>query len=269
MRSVTSILPSLPSVMMAAFVAYLVKLRFPFLNDALHNLMAYRRYIAFVKNKLAQGGGSLSIGVFKLETVESVIICQVLAGSIGAGIALMLAEGGKIVVSAATFAICAWLPIMLLARASASRARRFASEIPGVMEVIALAISAGLEFETALNYIVDRSKGYIAGELRKAKAEIAAGANREDAYQQAAARGNRDMRLFISTMLQAEKQGKPVGDIVLNLATSIRNRQRLQLEAKANRLPTTMLMPIFVFIVPPILAVYLMPAIINLKYMSM
>ncbi len=162
----------------------------------------------------------------------------------------------------------AYLPVIGLERRARSRTRDISCELPGIMEIIALALQAGMSFDSAVDYVVEKVPGALGTLLAKARSTTAAGVRREDAYTSISKGGPPELRQFLETVLQAERQGKPVSDAVLTLADSVRLKQQLQFEQRANRLPTTMLMPIFLFIIPPVLLVYLLPAIMNFKNLT-
>lgn len=227
-------------------------------------------YSRFLGRTLKQAGQVAKIGPIVFRRNADVVLAQITVGMTGALLVLII-DGAHLIPAWGApliFVGGAYVPIAMLKRQGGFRQKSIDTELPGVMEIVALALQAGLSFDGAVDYIVNHTLGVVGAELRKARAAIATGTKREAAYTSIAAAASPEMKLFIQTVLQAEKQGKPVADTILTLADSVRSRHQLQVELRANRLPTTMLLPIFIFIVPPVLLIYLLPAIVNLKYMS-
>jgi pilus assembly protein TadC len=153
------------------------------------------------------------------------------------------------------------LPYFSLKRELKRQKIAIASELPGVLEVIAFLMDAGLSFDEAVKYMVRRKKGRVVEILKKTKSAISAGMLRDKAYLNIAGAIDNDLKTVTRSILQAEKQGKPIKKTLLDMAGFYRAKQRSMLEEAANKLPSTMLIPIFIFIIPPILLVYMMPII--------
>jgi tight adherence protein C len=165
--------------------------------------------------------------------------------------------------------VLAWiLPDQFLKQKLRQKREQILNELPGVAEIIAMAMEAGLTFDSAVNYVIEHYRGAVRDLLAQARLKIEAGLRKSEAFREMVeVSGSEEMKLLIRTILQAERQGRPIKDVLLSMAQAMRIKQRHQIEAKANRLPTTMLVPIFVFIIPPILLIYTLPALLNLRYL--
>ncbi len=230
-----------------------------------------RSYVGFLDAKL-KAASPLSRAVAPILQNGTDVACYQLI--IGGGLAFICVQldlnaPAAFLLPSLLFIGGAYLPVIFLERLMRARTRKVSEELPGVMEIIALALEAGLSFDQAVDYVAEKVTGALAALLIKARSAIASGARRETAYRSIAKDGPAQLRQFLDTVLQAERQGKPVSASIIALADSVRVKQQLLLELRANRLPTTMLLPIFMFIVPPVLLVYLLPAIINLKNLSL
>lgn len=139
------------------------------------------------------------------------------------------------------------------------------SELPGDMEIIAMVMEAGLSFDSATIYLLENRHGIIADLLKRARSDIDSGVKREIAYAKVASSGSRELKTFITAVLAAEAQGRPIKQSIIEMAKYFREQQKNEIEAQANKLPTTMLIPIFICIIPPILLIYLLPALQNLS----
>lgn len=224
-----------------------------------------RDYLGFLSAQVSRAGGLARFGPIKLDSAKRVISIQI-----------GLAAGGVLLISLSGFAESRqWIyfaavvigilsPIKELSSGVKRRQQIVLWELPGLMEIVAMIMETGLSFDAAVKYIADRKQGYVAGLFKRARNEIDAGINRETAYGRIAKSGSNEMLMFLDLVIKAEAQGRPVKNLVIELARSYRERQKNAVEEAANKLPTTMLIPIFICIVPPMILVYLLPAIQNL-----
>ncbi len=146
------------------------------------------------------------------------------------------------------------------------RKRQMVKELPQVIEIMALLIDAGLNVTEAIRYVVRDEKGLVVDMLNQAYMEMEAGSPRTASLKRMAESSKVDeVRFFVKTLIQAEEFGKPIKHVLLDMARNLRIRRRYDVATRANRLPTLMLIPIFVFILPPVLLLYTLPALINMR----
>lgn len=156
----------------------------------------------------------------------------------------------------------------LIKHSAEKRKRKILKELPQVVETMALLIDAGLNIPEAIKHVVKDEKGIVGDMLSQANLEMDAGTPRQTALKRMASQSGIDeMRFFVKALVQAEEFGKPVRHVLLDMARSLRIRRRYDIAARANRLPTVMLVPVFVFILPPVLLLYTLPALINMRQM--
>lgn len=214
--------------------------------------------------------GELNVPLAKLESGIDYLVYKVTLTSLIVGFVLVYETFYQRWWLAALFAgILAWIvPDQFLRQRLRRRRERILNELPGIVEVIAMAMEAGLTFDSAVNYVIEHYRGAVRDLLAQARLKIEAGLRKNDAFREMVeVSGSEEMKLLIRTILQAERQGRPIKDVLISMAEAMRIKQRHEIEAKANRLPTTMLVPIFVFIIPPILLIYTLPALLNLRYL--
>ncbi len=197
------------------------------------------------------------------------IVIQVI-GSAGIALLVFVYEikgQQRLWLTAVVFGVSWWLTVKGLKRILDSRKQKILFELPKTIDLLAMAMEAGLNFRSALRYLNKYQTGIVRDILVKVELEIDAGESNEIALKRAAIRSqSEDMKLLVKLILQAEKQGKPIKGALVDMSRTIRKRQRYQIAAKANKLPTTMLVPIFIFIVPPVMLIYTLPALSNLRY---
>lgn len=241
----------------------------PSFAERLVSHLSPEEYLRNLDSKLRAVDG-LNFLLFNAETSSEFMLFKV----IFAGLAVILAavyEGLSwqwwfvvILVGLVTW----FLPNQVLERKLRLRQTRVLAELPGVIEILAMAMEAGLTFDLAIRYVIEHHSGLVRDLFTRAKLETDAGVSKKEAFHRLIeSSGSEDMKLLMGTILKAQEQGKPIKDVLLSMAEAMRFKQKCEIEAKANRLPTTMLIPIFIFIVPPILLIYTLPALLNIRYL--
>jgi tight adherence protein C len=190
---------------------------------------------------------------------------MVLRGMGGAGIGLaggllaMLAFGeGWLGVALAVFsALVGWrLPSIFLARAIAARKEDVQRELPDFLDMLANTVRAGLALNSAMVHAVNASHGALKEELTSMLSEVRLGRPRSDAFTAMAARVNEECTtIMVTAIVQAEKIGSNLSEMLVELAGETRDRRWLRAEERAARLPIKMILPMALFMIP---SLYLM-----------
>lgn len=72
------------------------------------------------------------------------------------------------------------------------------------------------------------------------------------------------LRRLAATLAQAMRYGTPLGQALRALAADQRNERLMRLEAKAARLPALLVLPLVLFILPPLFLILVGPSILRL-----
>jgi tight adherence protein C len=95
--------------------------------------------------------------------------------------------------------------------------------------------------------------------------EVQIGSSRSDALRALAERTDvEDLRIFIGSMIQAEKLGMPIADVLRVQAGEMRIKRSQRIEEAANKLPIKMIFPILFCIMPAVFIVLIGPAILQI-----
>lgn len=153
------------------------------------------------------------------------------------------------------------LPEYAVMRSAQARAERLASDLPQAIDQIVVSLEAGLGFDAAVSYFVQRGRSAFAGELRLVLSEIRMGESRSEALKRLAERvPHPDVRSFVHTLVQSEGVGISRVPLLKSQAADLRSRRQLAAEEKAQRAPVKMLFPTLIFILPVMFIVLLGPA---------
>lgn len=136
------------------------------------------------------------------------------------------------------------------------------SQLPEVMDILSVSVVAGLSFDQALGYVVERSQGAVIEEFGIAQREITLGSPRKEALSGLAARCQVDeLKSFTNAIIQADELGISMQNILNSQSKMIRDAHRQEIEEKAAKIPVKILIPMVLFIFPVIFIILLGPAV--------
>lgn len=174
------------------------------------------------------------------------------------------ARRGTVTAWEALAAMPARLPALARVGERARRARvrtQCVRQMPAMLDVVTLGLSAGLSFDSSLELYCQRHHDPLAQELSAALSSWRLGVNdREGALTEAARRLDvASLERFASVVAQALAFGSPLAATLERQAQAIRDEQRAQLEEEIERVPVKMLIPLGTLIVPAMLLAILGP----------
>jgi tight adherence protein C len=109
-----------------------------------------------------------------------------------------------------------------------------------------------------------RVHGPLADEMRRVMREQSLGVSMGSALRAMAERTDApSVRTFATTLVQGERLGISVGQMLRTLAVDIRKRRRALAEEKAHKTPVKILFPLVLLIFPALFIVLLAPAVLS------
>ena len=150
-------------------------------------------------------------------------------------------------------AICAPLfatfPYMLISGEAQKRLTQVNRGLPFVIDLMALAMSAGLDFPGAIRQVVEKSSDQsdaLVEEFTRLLQELSLGRTRKQAMSDFADRVPTDQVVeFVNAVLQAEAKGNPVADVLQIQAGVSRMRRSVRAEELAAKAGVAMVGPLF------------------------
>jgi tight adherence protein C len=150
----------------------------------------------------------------------------------------------------------------------AERRRAIQNGLPYVVDLLALGLSAGLDFPGALSRVVEKSSNPndpLVEELNLVLQELQVGKTRKDALAQFAERVPSDSVVeFVSAVTQAEESGNPLGRVLQIQAEVSRQRRSVRAEEAASRASVKMIGPL-VLLFGAILLLIVSPMVLELE----
>ena len=136
-------------------------------------------------------------------------------------------------------------------------------QIPDALDLLTISVRAGLGFDGALGKVVEKLKGPLTEEFRRALAEIRVGKPRRDALRDIIPRTEVPaLTNFIGAIIQAEQLGVSISKVLQVQSEQLRIERRQRAEEQAAKAPIKMLFPLVGCIFPALFIVILGPAII-------
>ena len=155
------------------------------------------------------------------------------------------------------------LPEFWLGGRVRGRQKAILLQIPDALDLLTISVRAGLGFDGALGKVVEKLKGPLTEEFRRALAEIRVGKPRRDALRDIVPRTEvQALTNFIGAIIQAEQLGVSISKVLQVQSEQLRIERRQRAEEMAAKAPIKMLFPLVGCIFPSLFIVILGPAII-------
>ena len=181
------------------------------------------------------------------------IVLGVLGGQIVQGLLLGLVGAGIGYIG----------PEFWLGRRVRARQKAILIGIPDALDLLTISVRAGLGFDAALGKVVEKMKGPLVDEFRRALAEVRVGKARREALRDIVPRTEvQPLTNFISAIIQAEQLGVSISKVLQVQSEQLRIERRQRAEEQAAQAPIKMLFPLVGCIFPSLFVVILGPALI-------
>jgi tight adherence protein C len=145
-------------------------------------------------------------------------------------------------------------PDLLLARRARRRGRAMAEELPDLLNLLRVAVQAGLPLGRAVAEVGTRHGGTLAAEWRRAAAELAFGVPRDRVLKALLRRcPATDMAGLVAAIERAERHGSPLADTLDAQARQARAERARRVRDRAARAAPKIQLVIALLLVPSIL----------------
>ena len=152
-----------------------------------------------------------------------------------------------------------------LDRRMAARRTLMVMELPILLDMLAIATSAGLALEQALGQVARQSQGEVAHELKRAARELALGRGSVMEVLDSMAERNAipELAAFVGQLRAAHEQGIPLVQTLATQAEALREQKRLRIVEEGGKASIRMVLPVALFILPVLFVVLLLPAAVE------
>lgn len=200
-------------------------------------------------------------------TVESMLAAK--GAGIAAGAVVGLVVGrfspSSLVLVPGLAALGGILPDVLMRNAGQRRQQSVRRSLADALDMLTVCVEAGLGFDAAMLQVARKTEGAFAGELARALQEVQIGRSRTEALQRMADRIDvQELRAFVTAIVQADRLGIPVADVLRAQAQQMRLVRRQDAEERAQKVTVKILFPLVLCIFPALLVVVVGPAILSI-----
>jgi tight adherence protein C len=161
--------------------------------------------------------------------------------------------------------VCYFLPELLLHSRAQERSQQITLELADTLDQMTIAVEAGLGFDAAMAKAGRNGRGPLAQELVRTLQDIQLGHSRREAYEALAGRTDVvDLRRFVRAVIQADRYGVAVAEVLRTQAAEMRLKRRQRAEEKAMQIPVKVIFPLMLCILPVLFIVLLGPAVLDI-----
>jgi tight adherence protein C len=144
-----------------------------------------------------------------------------------------------------------YIPFSQLKSAAVARKIAVTKALPDLLDMLSSTVQAGLAFNAALASSQETAMGALGEEIRAVLSEVRLGRSRSDALKSMAARVRvEQLSTTVTAIVQAERLGSNLANVLEELAEETRNRRMVRAEEIANLMPTKMVIPMALFMLP-------------------
>lgn len=213
--------------------------------------------------------GRMNILSFSIKTIEEFYIFRIIlsvSGFLLVSVAGFFLSVNLLLYAALTSAVFYFLPSEIVKDKIKNISKKTLIELPEIIDLMASLIKAGLTIDETIVYIFKNLNGKIPGLFRIYNIKILEGATRREAFDCIGKMSYcAEFYSFIKVIHQSEIIGNPIKEVLKDLSRVYRNNQRDNLKMRAEKLESNLMLVIFIFIFIPMLLIFLMPVLPQLK----
>jgi tight adherence protein C len=178
----------------------------------------------------------------------------------------------KLIIALACAAIGFYLPNLYISNVVGKRQISIRRAWPDALDLLLICVESGMSAEASFRKVseeIGAQSVQLAEELTLTTAELSYLQERRMAYENLGARtGLETVKSVMTSLIQAERYGTPLGQSLRVLAQENRDQRMTEAEKKAAALPPKLTVPMILFFLPVLMAVILGPAAIKVINMQ-
>jgi tight adherence protein C len=156
-----------------------------------------------------------------------------------------------------------FLPVMWLRQKVQDHRKEILKNLPDAMDLLTIAVEAGLGFDQAMARVTDKFKNALSHEFAQVLQEVRFGRPRYEALDEMGRRcGVDDLHNFVQAVIQSEQMGVGVAKILRLQSEEMRRKRRQRASEKAAQATLKMMLPMVGCIFPTLWIILLGPAIL-------
>ncbi|MGC5325420.1 type II secretion system F family protein [Brevibacillus sp. SYSU BS000544] len=219
---------------------------------------------AKLEMKLLQAGNPFGMTPVEYRLLQIAFLLLFPLFSWGYAALLQIGAGVTFLLIAVSIVFALYFPRFYIHQKIKTRNYLALKELPDVLDLLTVSLEAGLGFDSALSKLVSKKQGVLSQEFHRCLEEIRLGKTRREALSGVRERVTQEeIKVLISSILQAEKLGIGMVQVLRIQSAEVRDQRKQRAEEEAMKAPIKMLFPLVLFIFPSLFIVLLGPAIIS------
>lgn len=156
-------------------------------------------------------------------------------------------------------------PDIYIAKKAEERQGHIRKSLPETLDLLAIAVGAGMGLEAAIELVIQRLPGPLGEEFHRLLQELALGVSRREAFSALRERTEVDeLSTFALIITQADALGTPLTIVLRSQAAEMRALRRQRAREQGAKTPVSLLFPLLLGIFPALMLIVLGPAIISI-----
>lgn len=154
------------------------------------------------------------------------------------------------------------MPGIWLSQRIRKRKKDIQRSLPDAIDLLTISVEAGLGFDPAIQRVAEKWDNELTREFRRLLQDMRIGKQRREALREVSIRcGVDDLRVFISSIIQADQLGVSITQVLRIQSQQMRVKRRQRAEELAHKAPIKMLFPMVFLIFPAMYVIILGPAV--------
>lgn len=209
------------------------------------------------------------LGLIPEELVALSIFSGAAAATLGYFIGAENALGGPTALLG--FTVGAIIPLARIQSMAQQRLLRVSRALPSAIDLLALSMSAGLDFPRAVRQVIEKSSNPsdpLIEEFMLIQQNLGLGKTRKQALLEFSERVPAETVIeFVNAVIQAEERGNPLAEFLTIQASTSRTRRSVRAEKLASKAGAAMLVPL-ILVFMSVLALLLGPVLLSIGKMG-
>lgn len=216
--------------------------------------------------RLRRNASLAGLGRFGLEDALAAKAMMTLVGIVVFGLGARLAGvGGPVVWVVLGGVVGFFLPDVWVAHRAESRQEEIRRTLPEALDLLAIAVQAGMGLEQAIALVAERQRGALGVELGVMLQEVQLGSSRRDALAHLRERTEvAELSTFALALAQADALGSPIGNVLRVQAVEMRALRRQRARERSAKVPVKLLFPLLLCVFPALGIVVVGPAAVSI-----
>jgi tight adherence protein C len=156
-------------------------------------------------------------------------------------------------------------PFLIVYDLGVRRQQDIRRQLPDALDLLTLAVEAGLGFDAAMAQVAASMPGALSREFARMLHETQMGQRRSDAMRALARRTTvTELRTIMTSLVQAGELGIPIANVLRQQSREMRQKRRQNAEEVARKLPVKVIFPLVLCLFPALFVIVIGPGIINI-----